>query len=74
MPCRCWINPDSSQTTCDVLFEEQSMPLLRALKQAQSKNVRFSHCTLAFGEGVPLRSDACFASNATDPSGEHNVL
>ena len=67
--CRCWQASQSLKAGCEVLFEEASRPLLHALRKAQSKNIRFSHCALSFGDEAPLRSERCFTSNATDSAG-----
>ena len=67
--CRCWQDLQSFQAICEVLFEEASRPLLHALRRARSKNIKFSHCALSFGNEAPLRSETCFTSNQTDSSG-----
>lgn len=45
------------------------MPILHAMRKAHSKNIRFSHCALSFGDEPPLRSERCFTSNGTDSAG-----
>ena len=67
--CRCSQASQSLQAVCEVLFEEASRPLLHALRKARSKNIRFSHCALSFGNEAPLRSERCFTSNQTDSTG-----
>ena len=68
--CRCQQDSQSLQAVCDVLFEARSAPLLRALRQARSRNVSFSHCALSLGDDAPLKSQTCFTSNATDSTGK----
>ena len=68
--CRCQQDSQSLQAVCDVLFEAQSAPLLRALRRARSRNMSFSHCALSLGDDAPLKSQTCFASNATDSTGK----
>ena len=68
-PCRCWQGSENLKAVCEVLFEEASRPLLHALRKARSKNIKFSHCALSFGDQAPLRSERCFTSNQTDSTG-----
>ncbi len=67
--CRCWQGSENLQAVCEVLLEEASWPLLHALRKACSKNIKFSHCALSFGDQAPLRSEQCFTSNQTDSAG-----
>jgi hypothetical protein len=68
---RCWQDSESQQSFCEVLFEEESRPLLTALREAHTEHIKLSHCALSFGGDVPLRSETCFTSTRVDAAGGH---
>ncbi|KAK9902250.1 hypothetical protein WJX75_009431 [Coccomyxa subellipsoidea] len=70
----CWQESTIDRGVCNVIFGADTQPLLKWILQARSKNIKFSHCSLSFGNEPPLKSTLCFTPNETLSEGEPRVV
>ncbi|CAL8470261.1 g9803 [Coccomyxa elongata] len=70
----CWQESSIARVICNIIFAADSRPLLDWLRNARSKNIKFSHCSLSFGDEPPLKSSQCFTPNETLSEGVPRVV
>lgn len=70
----CWQESSIARGICNIVFAADSRPLLDWLRNAGSKHIKFSHCSLSFGDEPPLKSTQCFTPNETLSEGAPQVV